>query len=99
MNSRQIQDTLSLGEGQRIELKASTSNVDVLGAVVSARGGHLDAAPSVNARFDLPDRYTTNVADPVLYLGLRRMYHDVVFAAASVRVHEGVEGALTCELS
>ena len=45
MNSRQIQDTLSLGEGQRIELKASTSNVDVLGAVVcgflNTTGGYI----------------------------------------------------------
>lgn len=34
MTSEQIQEMLSLGEGQRIEFKSSIKNVDVLGRIV-----------------------------------------------------------------
>ena len=45
MTSEQIQEMLSLGEGQRIEFKATTRNVDALGGVVcgflNTSGGYL----------------------------------------------------------
>ena len=45
MTSEQIQEMLSLGEGQRMEFKASTRNVDALGGVVcgflNTSGGYL----------------------------------------------------------
>jgi len=45
MTSEQIQEMLSLGEGQRIEFKSSISNVDVLGRIVcgflNTTGGYL----------------------------------------------------------
>ena len=76
MTSRQIQDMLSLGEGQRIEFKSSIKNVDILGRIVcgflNTTGGYL----------------ICGIQEPGRIVGLN-LSEDIVAELAS-KMHEGI---------
>ena len=76
MTSEQIQEMLSLGEGQRIEFKSSISNVDVLGKIVcgflNTTGGYL----------------ICGIREPLEVVGLK-LSEDIV-ADLAARLHDGI---------
>ena len=76
MTSEQIQEILSLGEGQRIEFKSSIRNIDVLGRIIcgflNTTGGYL----------------ICGIQEPGKIIGLN--LSENIIAETARKLHEGI---------